>query len=99
MRKKIFYFIAIKIFKRREGEKMNKVLWTLNWILFPIETYVLNNQRYNYDIYRRILIIDGIEYSKGLFEFFGREFRYIPQNSIIAFIKNQDGIITFERLS
>jgi len=67
IRNKIFRFLARKIFKIPEGNKLPWYVLIVKFILFPLHSYCASQNGIRYDFCTDTYIIEGMKYTEDLF--------------------------------
>jgi len=67
IRRRIFRFLARKIFKIPEGNKFPWYVLIIKFILSPLHSYCAFQNGIRYDLYTGTYIIEGMKYSGDLF--------------------------------
>ncbi len=97
IRRKVFRFIARKLFKVPEGEVLPWYVLVIKFILFPLHSYCAMQNGIKYDIGTDIYIIEGIKYSRDLFMDWADG--GMPTGQLFRIVRTSNGVFAIERVN
>jgi len=96
MRRKILLFVVHKIFRKPEGEVMNKFCRGLYIVLYPLKYSYEKQSGLRYDFLRNCYFIDEIRYSVDIFKWFGKSAK---DGELFMFVNRKDGVLTIKSIA
>ena len=96
MRYRFLSWLKRSVFKTPEGQLPNKVMKFIYRCLFPLRSLYESQANVYYDPLSDSYKIDGIRYSREIFDFFAKS---ANSGELFLFVERKDGMVCIEKIT